>query len=391
MTDSSAPHLLIFENRTEGHHLHWLRYITEDFLTLGGRITLALDYRPEMKDRIDSHLLDLTEKVTIISIYDRAGSLRSGSMISTMAGCLEESGAQEVFMNNLDEIASGCMRQAAFGIYPPRNTQGKLSGVYFRPRFLVNPAWPPGNIIKEFGFRKLSRRTWFNKIYLMDEYLLERARQRYAGQKYFFLPDPWDGAFLHDQKEARERLGIPKDRFVFLSYGIGDRRKGLHLAVRAVMESSDDSRLYLLCAGAKSPDRKTAEDLKELEKRGKAKVIDRYVSESEQSLCFCASDVVLLPYIKHFGSSGVLSLAAAAGKMVIASDEGLVAQRIQQHNLGWLFRSGSIEELKKCINNASHLNTSDMTQFQQAAHRYAKLCSQDAFKKALLLPFGHDE
>jgi glycosyltransferase involved in cell wall biosynthesis len=127
-----------------------------------------------------------------------------------------------------------------------------------------------------------------------------------------------------------------------------------------------------------------------LEKRGKAQVIDRYVSESEQSLCFCASDVVLLPYIKHFGSSGVLSLAAAAGKMVIASDEGLVAQRIQQHNLGWLFRSGSIEELKQCINNASHLNTSDMTQFQQAAHRYAKLCSQDAFKKALLLPFGHE-
>ena len=390
MTASSAPHLLIFENRTEGHHLHWLRYITEDFLTLGGRITLALDYRPEMKDRIDSQLLDLTEKVSMISIYDGAGTLRGGTMINTIAVCLEESGSREVFMNNLDEIASGCLRRAAFGIYPARNTQGKLSGVYFRPRFLANPAWPPGNMIKEYGFRKLCRLKWLNKIYLMDEYLMERARQRYPGPKYFFLPDPWDGTFPHDQTKARERLGIPPDRFVFLSYGIGDRRKGLHLTVRAVMESSADSRLYLLCAGAKLPDRKTAEDLKELGKRGKAKVIDRYVSEAEQSLCFCASDVVLLPYIKHFGSSGVLSLAAAAGKMVIASDEGLLAQQVQRYELGWLFRSGSIEELKKCMNNASLLKVPDMARFQQAADRYAQLCSRDAFKKALLSPFGHE-
>ncbi len=49
LVKSSTRHLLIFENRTEGHHLHWLRYITEDFLTTGSRVTLALDYRPEKK------------------------------------------------------------------------------------------------------------------------------------------------------------------------------------------------------------------------------------------------------------------------------------------------------------------------------------------------------
>ncbi len=172
----------------------------------------------------------------MISVYGPGGALRGGGIVNTVAACLEESGADEVFMNNLDEIASRCLRWAAVGVYPPRVIRGRLSGVYFRPRFLADPLWPPGNILKEFGFRKLTGRKCFDKIFFMDEYLLETAQHRYPGQNFFFLPDPWDGTFLMDQGEARQKLGIPPDRFVFLCFGIGDRRKGLHLAVRALME-----------------------------------------------------------------------------------------------------------------------------------------------------------
>jgi glycosyltransferase involved in cell wall biosynthesis len=374
----------------EGHHLHWLRYVTEDLLSTGSRITLALDYRPETKERVHSHLLGLTEKVSMISIYNTGGTLRGGNIVNTTAACLQESGADEIFMNNFDEIASRCLRLAAIGIYPPRIIRGRLSGIYFRPRFLANPVWPPGNIAKGIGFRKLTQRKWLKKIYLMDEGLLEKAQHRYAGQPFFLLPDPWDGTFLHDPQEARQKLGIPPDRFVCLVYGIGDRRKGLHLAVQALMESSPDSHLYLLCAGSMVPDLETSRGLEKLKNRGQAKVIDRYVSDSEQSLCFCASNVVLMPYIRHFGSSGVLSLSAAAGKVVIASDEGLLARRIKLHNLGWVFPSGNAEELKGRIDNASLLDKTDMIQFQQAAYQYAQTCSREAFRKALLSAFGDD-
>jgi glycosyltransferase involved in cell wall biosynthesis len=382
-----SRHLLIFENRTEGHHLHWLRYITEDFLTTGSRVSLALDYRPETKDRIHSHLSGLTDKVSILSIYCKDGTLRGGSVVNAVAACMEESDADEVFMNNLDEIASRCLRRAAVGIYPPHTLHGRLSGVYFRPRFLANPLWPPGNIAKEFGFRNLTRRRWFSKVFFMDEVLRETARHRYPSQNVFFLPDPWDGAFLYDQAEARQKLGIPPNRFVFLCFGIGDRRKGLHLAVRALMETPVDPRLYLLCAGGHAPDTDTSRGLEALKEQGRAAVLDRYVSDSEQSLCFCASDVVLLPYIEHFGSSGVLSLAAAAERMVIASDEGLLARRIKEHNLGWVFPSGDALALKTCMRDALLLRSNERAQFQQAAHRYAQTCSREAFRKALLAPF----
>jgi glycosyltransferase involved in cell wall biosynthesis len=388
LATSSARHLLIFENRTEGHHLHWLRYIAEDFLTTGSRVTLALDYRPETKERIHSHLLSLTKKVSMISVYAPAGAFRGGSIVNTVAACLGESGADQVFMNNLDEIASGCLRRAAVGLYPPRLLRGRLSGVYFRPRFLADPVWPPGNIAKGTGFGKLTRRGWFDNIYLMDEYLLEKAHHRYSGQKFFFLPDPWDGTFQLDQNEAREKISIPPDRFVFLCFGIGDRRKGLHLAVRALLETSADSPMHLLCAGSMAPDPETLRGLNELKAQGRATVMDRYVSDAEQNQCFCASDVVLLPYIEHFGSSGVLSLAAAAGKMVIASDGGLLARRIEEHQLGLVFPSGDIRGLKACMQKASLLKSPEMAPFREAAYRYAQTCSRDAFRKALLLPYG---
>jgi hypothetical protein len=200
----------------------------------------------------------------------------------------------------------------------------------------------------------------------MDEYLFTDAKDKYTGAAFHFLPDPWAGNFSHSQKDARKALGIPTDRFILLGYGIGDRRKGLHLTVRAMLESAFDSRLFLLCAGKISKDSELLKGLSKLEKRGMAKFLDRYVSDSENSLCFCASNVVLFTYIRHFGSSGVLSLSAAADKMVITSDEGLVGQRVRKHNLGWL------------------LTESKMSEFQQAALRYAKACSRQAFRNTLL-------
>jgi len=384
MTKSSQSHILIFESRTEGHHLSWLHYITEDLLSAGFRLTLAVDWRPEAKKLIQNNLPTLINKVSIISIFNKAGKLRGGSKLRALAECFNESRAQEVFINNLDDIASHCLRCASIGIYPPKLLQGHLSGVYFRPRFLANPIWPLGNTIKAIGFRRLCQNHWFKNILLMDEYLFAEAQNKYAGPSFHFLPDPWDGNFPHSQKDAKKALGIPSDRFVFLNYGIGDRRKGLHLTVRAMLESSTDSRLFLLCAGRISKDRELLKGLLLLEKQGMAKVINRYVSDSEESLCFCASDVVLLPYIKHFGSSGVLSLSAVAGKMVIASDEGLVGKRVRKHHLGWLFPSGNVEGLKKCMDNAALLSKSDMTQFQQAALRYARSCSREAFRNAFL-------
>ncbi len=371
--------LLIFEPGIKGHHLSWLRYITQDFLSAGFRLTLAADLRPQSQELVSAQLSEFKKDIALISAFDNAGKWRGGSRLNAIADCLEQSGAAEVFMNNFDEIASACLRRAAIGIYPPKALQGRLSGVYFRPRFLENPYLPPGNFIKHIGFQKLCRHGWLNHIFLMDEYLFASVEKKFSPAVFHFLPDPWDGDFSISQEDARKQLNIPSDKFVFLNYGVGDKRKGLHLAIEAMQNISSPS--FLLCAGQLRADQKILSKLEMLEAQGKAKVINRYVSDNEADLCFCACDVVLLPYIEHFGSSGVLSRAAAAGKPVIVSDEALLGKRVREHKLGLLFPSGDAQALKTGMKD---IFQSDMAQFQQAALHYAQLCSRQAFRTALL-------
>jgi glycosyltransferase involved in cell wall biosynthesis len=387
MISSQQPHILIFEPRIKGHHLKWLRYIAEDFITAGFKLTLGVDWRPESRKLICNELSSLIEKVKIISIYNKAGKFRKGSKLEALADCFSESGAQEVFVNNLDDIISHCLRLASVGVFPPKILQGKVSGVYFRPRFLINSVWPLGNLIKSIGFSCLLKRCWFKNIYLMDEYLFSNIQNRPRDKFFHFLPDPWSGDFSQPKDQARKILKIPLDKFVFLNYGIGDKRKGLHLVIRAMLEVSDESRLFLLCAGQISKNSEIRNGLDKLETSGRVKLMNRYISDVEEALCFCAADAVLLPYINHFGSSGVLSLAAGAGKMVIASDDGLVGKRVLEHKLGLLFSSGNTKALGKSMSQAMSLSQSDRDQFHNSALEYALSCNREAFRQALLAPF----
>jgi glycosyltransferase involved in cell wall biosynthesis len=187
--------------------------------------------------------------------------------------------------------------------------------------------------------------------------------------------------------EARRALQIPQGARVFLHYGIGDRRKGLHLAARAVLASPVEDNWFLLCAGELSKDREIIHILSRLESCGRSKILNRFISEEEERLCLCASDFVLLPYIGHFGSSGILSLATAAKKMVIASDEGLVGRRVSDHGLGLVFASNSTGSLSAKMKEAVNLPQDDQERIRRAAAAYSRGCSRKVFRESLLQPF----
>jgi hypothetical protein len=64
-------HILIYEPRLGGHHLSWLRYVTEDLLLHAGhRLTLAIDGREAGHGRsYQEHLGDLLNQVAVTSVY----------------------------------------------------------------------------------------------------------------------------------------------------------------------------------------------------------------------------------------------------------------------------------------------------------------------------------
>lgn len=383
----SSPRILIFEPGRVGHRLTWLQYITEDFLHIGYAVTWAVDLRPPTKGLVEERLSQFLPGVDMLSVFSKEGKWRGGSKINALEECLRLSGAGDVFINEFDEIASNLLRHAALGIFPPPALQGCLSGVYFRPRFLTDPFLPLGNMIKASGFRRLCYRRWFKHLYFMDEYLFSALQNERGAEPFHFLPDPWSGDFSGSAVSARAALALPADKFVFLHYGIGSRRKGLHLAVDAMEKLTTQTKPFLLCAGAIDHDRRLLQRIAALENKGSARLLNRYISDAEERLCFCAADAVLLPYIRHYGSSGVLSRAAAAGRMVIVSDEGILAKRVQDHHLGLLFHRQNKNELYERMQAASTLNSAERDHFRRMSRQYAETCSRDAFRKALLLPW----
>ncbi len=378
------PHLLIYEPRTEGHHLVWLRFITEDLRTTDCRLTLALDDRPEALERIRKRLGPLLEQVAVISIWDKSGGRLGGKGVMNVAACLDQTQADRVFLNSFDEIASSLLRQAAIGRRPPARLRGKMGGIYLRPRFLLKRGCSPNEWLKSAGFTRLMHGGWFSQLLFLDPWIQEACASRFTRTPSYFLPDPCPDDFAGGRAPARAHFGIPEGRKVLLFYGAAYRRKGLHLAVEALLGLPTDSPAFLLCAGQQMDDPLIQTGLKTLVEQGRARVISRYIFEEEEKLLFAASDIVLLPYLQHFGNSAVLSRAGGAGKMVIASDEELVGKLVRKNNLGLLFASGDAAALGQTIREAVHARPEQLDAWQAAAFRYAQQSSRAEFRRILL-------
>ena len=238
------------------------------------------------------------------------------------------------------------------------------------------------------GFDQLMRNDFFAQLLMLDESLLKELRHDYPKAPLFFLPDPCPDGFAGDRVDARKELGISAEKTVLLFFGVGSRRKGLGVAVDAMLSLPAGSNFFLLVAGRQQLQGDLKHRLDLLAGRGSAKVLDRYVSSDEEKSCFIAADAVLLPYINHFGTSGVLSRAASAGKYIIASDEQLVGRLVRDHGLGCVFQSGNANALAKAIVAFGSQSDASLRGYRDRASEYARKFSRSAFREAVLKALG---
>ena len=228
---------------------------------------------------------------------------------------------------------------------------------------------------------------WFSHLLLVDPYLHADVKTQYPNAPVFFLPDPFPANFSADRTRARRQFELPDDSRVFLFYGGGYRRKGLHLVVEAMLALPPVTPAFLLCAGQQAHDRAVERGLKKLADRGRARVINRYVSAEEEKQLFAASDLALLPYRRHFGISGILVRAIGAGVPVIASDEELLGRLVREQGLGLLFRSGDSDALRRAIEQAATVSVDELRAWQDAARAGASYWSPEAARIALVNAF----
>ncbi|HKW27699.1 MAG TPA: glycosyltransferase [Verrucomicrobiae bacterium] len=376
--------VLVFEPSVDGHHVGWLRFITEDLLGAGFSLTLALDTRAEAMERIAGQMADLLPRVKVISAFPAAGDRTKVTSGARVAACLRESGAAIAFLANFNDLASSALRRAALGLLPDESLRGRLGGIYFRPLFLSAGVRSLNQTLKKIGFRRLVQNGWLNPLLMIDPRLCGIAQKKYPGAPLHLLADPYPDHFTTDRAASRRQFNLPDDRFVFLFYGGGYKRKGLHLVVAAMRQMAAPGKVFLLCAGLQPQNEQLARDLETLRSQGRAEIVNRYISALEERQVFAACDMVLLPYLRHFDGSGVLSRAAGAGKPALASDEYLIGHVVRHYGMGLLFKSGRVPELRNAMVRAATASGGEIARWQEGAQAYAKNCSRDTFRSVLV-------
>lgn len=129
-----------------------------------------------------------------------------------------------------------------------------------------------------------------------------------------------------DPREAKEKLGFPRDSQIILSFGFINQLKNVQVlieAFRLVLEKISSA--YLFIAGCPSQGEEEYLSLVK-EEAQKLKIIDHiklsesFIPEDEVPFVLSAADVIVYPYHQTYGSaSGTVHLGIGAGKPIVCS------------------------------------------------------------------------
>lgn len=151
------------------------------------------------------------------------------------------------------------------------------------------------------------------------------------------IPLGTPGPPVFDVAQAREKLGLTRKPIVLFA-GLIFRRKGLHTAVRAFRAVSRDVPEACLLAVGRERSAHPVDELYRLWLRGLMRRGRRegwidfrpgYASEEDLSLYVGSADLVVMPYLRPYGSSSaIFHRALAAGRPVLCSDVPTFAEAI---------------------------------------------------------------
>ena len=345
----------------------------EAFLDAQVTVILATPTLQLARNHLGARLSSLVEFETVADLNDKL-------FIENLISTAKKHNPKKILILPFDEFISPILRSAFLGLYPLDSLNGLLTGIYFRPRCIDPNEMGFGNWVKRIGLKKLLKRGFFSKLFINDTKLLVQNTIepcQYFASAFESIIDPWENRSSCSKNEARNHWAISSDKKVFLFYGTGAYRKGLTVALEAMEKCKGCEKNHLLCVGSISPKGKVKIKIEELVEAGKATLINRYVDLCEEGMAFSACDFVLLPYINHYGSSGILSKAARHKRPVICSDEGLLANSVRTYNIGVCFPSKDSTSLAKVMNSSS-------IQFSEELAKYAELTDPLNFKRTLI-------
>jgi len=377
-----ARHVLVLEPDARGHAEEWLQHIVRfvrDYpadveVTLAVPQSLASRLAAEAAGhpRIHVHALSASEVERCLHPKLAIGAFARWKV---MRRCLAASGAQEAFFLCIDSLTL----PFALGLGVGRGR--RASGILFRPsvhyetfgRGLATLGERVRDWRKRVLYPLMLKNASVGTVHTLDPYFPEYARERYiAGDKVVALPDPIaETAGDHGGKPRTPRF--PHDRVAFLLFGELTQRKGIVELLEACARLNPEAakRIAVLLAGRIDPPLEgKVRDLIRSVRMARPELwieIDgRRLSFGELAAAVDACDVVLAPYQRFVGSSGVLIWAARMLRPVITQRYGLLGRLVRDYGLGMAVETTSPDAIAEAMEHAARVGAKTLIDAQHA-------------------------
>ncbi len=161
-----------------------------------------------------------------------------------------------------------------------------------------------------------------------------------------------DFAELHNQKVARQHLGIPENKFVLLFFGQIKKVKGIGILLEAfgkLVSKRED--LFLVLAGNVWKDDfgpyQEIIDRYGLSEKNLKKDI-RFIPDEEVEYYYSSCDITVLPYLDVY-QSGIVQLSYAYGKTTIATRLPPLMEIVEDEKTGFLCMPNDVDDLANTI------------------------------------------
>ena len=352
---------LFFDTAITGHHTEYISYIIDYLLTLKKDDEYIFVVNPEFSKKFPG-IYDKSKKlnkciwqqITNKEFNKTKGKsrvksdLREFKILKKYAG---KFAADHVYILNLNAVIYGTV------FY---RTKFKLSGILFSHFYRLNK-----NSVNEKVFfykrylpiklLKLNKKV--KSVFILnDEETVKFMNNKFSTKIFKVLPDPIPKLNPMENFNIYKHYNIDENKKIFLHIGALGNRKGTFEIIEAAIQvsSSVKNNVVILLVGKASTnaDKETMISLiSKVKQKNSAQLIwdEQFVPLDMMKSLFDQCYAVLIPYKNVEFSSGILGHAAAAGKMVIATGDGLIRELVINNNLGILIESPKPENISKAI------------------------------------------
>lgn len=201
-------------------------------------------------------------------------------------------------------------------------------------------------------------------------------------QPITYVPHPMYDTFGNaiSKQEAKQKLGFNQDTNYLLFFGFIRKYKGLGLLLDAFADERFKAlNLKLIVAGEFYEDKKPyLEQIEKLGLKDRVLVCDDFIPNNQVSTYFCASDVVVQPYL-NATQSGVTQIAYYYNKPMIVTNVGGLAELVPNNKVGFVCNVNQQEIADAIYNFYTQQKENEFTQAaenEKQRFTWQNLCNQ---------------